>query len=135
MINSRLLFGIYSADKNREGYRRDSTHAMADSKALNYSMVNSGNHLQEFTEVFSWGSDRHGQLGLGKNLQSQKQFYSIPRFCSYNIAISQVACGSSHSVFITSNPLYSLNIVLALQLVYSMGSNAQGQLGIDDPYT
>ncbi len=35
-----------------------------------------------------------------------------------------MACGTSHSVFIT-----------AQQLVYAMGSNAQGQLGIEDPYT
>jgi alpha-tubulin suppressor-like RCC1 family protein len=48
----------------------------------------------------------------------------IPRFCSYNIPIIQVSCGTSHSIFITST-----------QLVYAMGSNAQGQLGIEDPYT
>ena len=57
---------------------------------------------QEYTEVFSWGSDKWGQLGLGKQGSSQKQFNMVPRFCSYNIPITQVACGASHSVFITS---------------------------------
>jgi alpha-tubulin suppressor-like RCC1 family protein len=50
--------------------------------------------------------------------------HTIPRFCSYNIEINVISCGQSHSVFITSN-----------NLIYSMGSNSNGQLGINDPYT
>ena len=53
-----------------------------------------------YTEVFSWGSDRNGQLGLGVELTSD-QTYTIPRFCSYNITIRQVSCGLNHAGFIT----------------------------------
>lgn len=49
--------------------------------------------------------------------------HPIPRFCSYNIPITTLACGQSHTVFITTT-----------SLVYAMGSNANGQLGINDPY-
>mgnify|MGYP002633616922 CR=1 FL=1 len=75
-----------------------------------------------YTEVFSWGNDRHGQLGLGEKNASGKQIYALPKLCSYNIEIAKIACGQSHTVFLTPN-----------HLVYSMGSNQKGQLGINDP--
>lgn len=53
-----------------------------------------------YTEVFSWGSDRQGQLGLGVD-NNKELNYSIPRFCSYNITIRQVSCGLNHAGFIT----------------------------------
>jgi len=56
----------------------------------------------DFTEIFSWGSDRHGQLGLGKQMSQGKAMHTVPRFCSYNIPIMQIACGAKHAVFITS---------------------------------
>ena len=69
----------------------------------------------EFTEVFSWGNDKNGQLGLGQRLSQGKQMHPVPRFCSYNIPINMVSCGQAHSVFITSkyfcfylNPLQQL---------------------------
>lgn len=74
-----------------------------------------------YTEVFSWGSDRYGQLGLGVDMASEHS-YSIPRFCSYNITIRQVSCGQNHAGFITQS-----------NFVYTMGSNSHGQLGIDEP--
>jgi len=43
-----------------------------------------------YTEVFSWGSDTEGQLGLGIQQisgASAEQNYPVPRFCSYNITI------------------------------------------------
>jgi E3 ubiquitin-protein ligase HERC4 len=49
--------------------------------------------------------------------------HPAPRFCSYNIPITTISCGQSHSVFITTT-----------KLVYAMGSNSNGQLGINDPY-
>lgn len=70
---------------------------------------------KEFTEVFSWGSDKEGQLGLGQKMSQGKQIHPNPRFCTYNIPINLIACGENHSVFITTN-----------QLVYSMGSNSSG---------
>ena len=41
-----------------------------------------------------------------------------------------VACGDEHAGFITSN-LFCVNIA-ATNLIYSMGSNVSGQLGIND---
>ena len=75
----------------------------------------------QYTEVFSWGADYHGQLGLGINLTGDQR-YSFPKFCSYNISIRQVACGFGHTCFVTFN-----------DYVYAMGTNENGQLGIDDP--
>ena len=56
----------------------------------------------DFTEVFSWGSDRHGQLGLGSQMSAGKALHNLPRFCSYNIPIFQISCGEKHAAFITS---------------------------------
>lgn len=67
------------------------------------------------TEVYSWGTDKHGQLGLGEKFSHGKQVYPVPKCCSYNIAISKIGCGDDHSIFITQD-----------SFVYSMGSNAFG---------
>jgi len=47
--------------------------------------------------------------------------FQIPRYCTYNIAIKMVACGDEHAGFITTS-----------NLIYTMGSNSNGQLGIND---
>ena len=66
---------------------------------------------QLYTEFFSWGSDKYGQLGLAEqdeeadsNLRStgslrnggfgRKMFYSEPRHLSFDIMIESLACGS-----------------------------------------
>lgn len=74
--------------------------------------------MEDFTEVFVWGSDQFGQLGLGNN---QHKTYSLPRFCSFNILIKSVSCGDQHSGFISSEGH-----------IYTMGSNLEGRLGIGD---
>ena len=74
----------------------------------------------EYTEIFSWGSDRCGQLGLGEDVTSFT-LKLVPRLCSYRIAIQTLSCGAKHSAFITVN-----------NLVYTMGSNTYGQLGLGD---
>jgi alpha-tubulin suppressor-like RCC1 family protein len=51
----------------------------------------------------------------------------VPRVCSYNITIAEVACGEEHAVFITRK-----QSDLGNKLIYSMGSNIDGQLGIGD---
>ena len=69
-----------------------------------------------YTEVFSWGSDRHGQLGLGIDVSSDPT-YTIPRFCSYNITIKQVSCGLNHAGFVTCKSpslFYTFRIKLPL---------------------
>ncbi len=61
-----------------------------------------GQPPKEFTEVFSWGSDRFGQLGLGQQMSSGKATHNLPRLCSYNIPIAQISCGAKHAAFLTS---------------------------------
>eukprot|EP01022_Parablepharisma_sp_SALTPOND_P016056 TRINITY_DN2314_c3_g1_i1.p1 TRINITY_DN2314_c3_g1~~TRINITY_DN2314_c3_g1_i1.p1 ORF type:complete len:1094 (+),score=138.92 TRINITY_DN2314_c3_g1_i1:12288-15569(+) len=72
-----------------------------------------------YTEIFAWGADRYGQLGLG-NKQSGR-CYCTPRFCSFNIVIKAVACGEEHSAFITGKGQ-----------IFTVGSNSEGRLGLGD---
>jgi alpha-tubulin suppressor-like RCC1 family protein len=65
---------------------------------------------KEHTEVYSWGSDAQGQLGLGAT--SEATAIQVPRSCSYKVPILKVACGREHTVILTTS-----------QLVYAMGSN------------
>jgi alpha-tubulin suppressor-like RCC1 family protein len=71
------------------------------------------------TEVFAWGLDNKGQLGLGS--QTSGKSISTPRFCSFNIVIKQVSCGEDHSGFISESGH-----------LYMMGSNQHGKLGLGD---
>lgn len=86
----------------------------------------------EYTEVFVWGEDKYGQLGIDSQLQTAPQsvlavggrtqrpdFIPVPRSCSFNIVIRQVACGRHHSAILT-----------AQGHLYMMGSNRMGQLGV-----
>lgn len=75
--------------------------------------------MDGYTEVFAWGGDSCGQLGLGGK-QGNKT-YCNPRFCSFNIIIRSLGCGEEHTAFIAENGY-----------VYTMGSNADGRLGIGD---
>ena len=74
---------------------------------------------EEVTEVFAWGLDHKGQLGLGGNYSSKS--YPVPRFYSFNISIRAISCGEDHSGFISISGH-----------VYCMGSNSNGKLGIGD---
>lgn len=77
------------------------------------------------TEVFSWGCDNKGQLGLGivhdREAGNEAFNQPQPRFCIYGVTIKQVSCGEEHSAFITTT-----------NYLYTMGSNRCGQLGIRD---
>jgi len=73
--------------------------------------------MEGFTEVFSWGLDNCGQLGLGTTSRDKK--YPSPVFCSFNILIKDISCGEDHSAFISESGH-----------VYCMGSNSNGKLGI-----
>ena len=73
--------------------------------------------MEGYTEVFAWGGDHFGQLGLGGKTTGKT--YSSPRFCSFNILIKEISCGEEHAGFIS----YSGHI-------YTMGSNSEGRLGI-----
>lgn len=81
--------------------------------------MNASSESEGYTEVFAWGADRYGQLGLGN--KHKGRCYCVPRFCTFNVVIRKVACGDEHSAFITDSGS-----------VYTMGSNADGRLGIGD---
>ncbi|XP_028751081.1 probable E3 ubiquitin-protein ligase HERC6 isoform X4 [Peromyscus leucopus] len=73
--------------------------------------------LSEDGQVFSWGKNSQGQLGLGKNFQSQ----ASPQKVKYleGIPLAQVAAGGNHS--------------FALSLTgtsFGWGSNSVGQLAL-----
>ncbi|OMJ68501.1 hypothetical protein SteCoe_34024 [Stentor coeruleus] len=74
--------------------------------------------MDSYTEVFAWGSDHFGQLGLGGAIGKN---YSTPRLCTFNVLIKEISCGEEHAAFISSQGH-----------VYTMGSNSDGRLGIDD---
>lgn len=74
--------------------------------------------MDSYTEVFAWGSDHFGQLGLGGAIGKN---YSTPRLCTFNVLIKEVSCGEEHAAFISNQGH-----------VYTMGSNSDGRLGIDD---
>lgn len=82
----------------------------------------SDEEIEFFTEIFSWGNDSKGQLGLGPaNSKGYKTRYSLPRYCTFNVRVTQISCGLEHTVFVTD-----------MGLIYSMGSNSCGQLGIGE---
>lgn len=67
-------------------------------------------------QVLVWGSDAHGQMGIGN---SKNLGYCIPRLCQFDISIAKISCGAAFSAFITKDGL-----------IFTMGSNEKGQLGI-----
>eukprot|EP00826_Nyctotherus_ovalis_P011536 TRINITY_DN12999_c0_g1_i16.p1 TRINITY_DN12999_c0_g1~~TRINITY_DN12999_c0_g1_i16.p1 ORF type:complete len:343 (-),score=56.81 TRINITY_DN12999_c0_g1_i16:64-1092(-) len=73
---------------------------------------------ESYTEIFAWGADRYGQLGLGN--QTGK-CYPVPRFCSFSVVIRSVSCGEEHSALITGKGE-----------IFTVGSNSEGRLGLGD---
>lgn len=68
-------------------------------------------------QVFSWGSNSQGQLGLGKNFSSQASPQKVKSL--EGIPLAQVAAGGTHS--------------FALSLTgtsFGWGSNSVGQLAL-----
>ena len=66
-------------------------------------------YSKAFTEVFAWGANQHGQLGI----DSLEQFIDVPRLCSFNVLIKSVYCGHAHAAILTNEGN-----------LYMMGSNA-----------
>jgi alpha-tubulin suppressor-like RCC1 family protein len=71
-------------------------------------------------EVYVWGDDSRGQLGLS-GIFGEESVFNVPQICSFNVIIKQLSCGLYHTVFGADNGL-----------LYSMGCNRYGQLGIGD---
>ena len=60
----------------------------------------------------------HGAGAEGNHL---KRSLNLPKSLSFEVMISAVACGAQHSTFVSKDGL-----------VFAFGSNADGQLGVDD---
>ena len=54
-------------------------------------------------EVYVWGSNSDGQLGLGEDVKS----VSTPTRLELQENIAKIACGYYHSVFVTGNRHFS----------------------------
>ncbi|XP_029453752.1 probable E3 ubiquitin-protein ligase HERC3 isoform X2 [Rhinatrema bivittatum] len=75
--------------------------------------------LADDGQFFSWGQNKHGQLGLGKGFDAQ---FSPQRVRSLEgIPLAQVAAGGAHS--------FALSLSGA---VFGWGRNSMGQLGLGD---
>ena len=44
----------------------------------------------EYTEVYAWGSNEHGQLGVAKIMNQLSSFISQSKICSFSIKISEI---------------------------------------------
>lgn len=75
-------------------------------------------HLSPGGDVFSWGLNSHGQLGLGKEVPVQDTPVLICALAG--VAVTQIAAGGTHSLFLTLT-----------DLVYCCGANKCGQLGVN----
>ncbi|XP_038150831.1 probable E3 ubiquitin-protein ligase HERC6 [Cyprinodon tularosa] len=69
-------------------------------------------------DVFSWGSNSRGQLGLGKEVAIQQRPVLV---CALTgVPVTQIAAGGDHTLFLTLSGL-----------VYCCGANKFGQLGVN----
>uniref|UniRef100_A0A8C5UM04 Uncharacterized protein n=1 Tax=Malurus cyaneus samueli TaxID=2593467 RepID=A0A8C5UM04_9PASS len=70
-------------------------------------------------ELFTWGQNTHGQLGVG----SQKTLTPKPQLVERlkGIPLAQIAAGGAHSTTVSLSGA-----------VYSWGKNSFGQLGLGD---
>lgn len=80
------------------------------------------------TQVYVWGSDSQGQLGIGSLQETgtlergaYTRAYPIPRAFSFDTIFKSCAAGTSHAALITSSGQ-----------LFMMGSNDSGKLGLGD---
>ena len=72
------------------------------------------------TELYVWGNNTMGQLGLGHQDTEEANKLKTLKTCSFNIHITSVACGEDSTFLVTKQGL-----------IYGMGSNQHGKLGLD----
>uniref|UniRef100_UPI0037E84922 probable E3 ubiquitin-protein ligase HERC6 n=1 Tax=Semicossyphus pulcher TaxID=241346 RepID=UPI0037E84922 len=69
-------------------------------------------------DVFTWGRNSHGQLGLGKDVALQ--YTPVLVTALTGVAVTQISAGATHTFFLTLPGL-----------VYCCGANKSGQLGLN----
>ncbi|XP_076648302.1 HECT and RLD domain containing E3 ubiquitin ligase 4 [Halictus rubicundus] len=97
---------------------------LVDAPGLNvlvFKKVTCGAHhtlaVNEWGQLFSWGSNADGQLGLDSKTVMECTPRMVKVLCTSTIV--QVACGVKHTLALTNNGE-----------LYSWGSNNEGQLGL-----
>lgn len=94
--------------KQEELERKPSTRSASENEMNRPSVVIE-------TEVWSWGKNNKGQLGLGDMID--RPLPTIVKAMS-NKRVVKICCGTSHTMALTAN-----------SQVYSWGNNGEGQLG------
>lgn len=78
--------------------------------------------------LFAFGSNSQGQCGLGNPAETDIRIQTIPmvveRFRALDAKVELVSCGSAHTLVLCSLP------ALAKLVVFAMGLNSSGQLGL-----
>ncbi|XP_060594475.1 probable E3 ubiquitin-protein ligase HERC4 isoform X2 [Ruditapes philippinarum] len=74
--------------------------------------------LTDDGQIYSWGDNRFGQLGLGHTISQ-----NIPQYIASlkGIPVAQVVCGGSHSLLLSKSGA-----------IFGWGRNCFGQLGLND---
>ena len=78
--------------------------------------------MTEASEVYTWGSNTHGQLGLG---YCSSQCVATPKLvdCLSCLPVRQVVAGAYHNLLVTPSGS-----------VYAWGANTRGQLGLGEDF-
>ena len=90
--------------------------------------------LQDNGDLYSWGENTCGQLGLGDNQLAKDSPQKIPKFCSSNVA--SFCCGWQHTVVLSGKLCFfsasCVFIPVESGAVYTCGDNRLGELGLGD---
>ncbi|KAI8147966.1 regulator of chromosome condensation 1/beta-lactamase-inhibitor protein II [Fennellomyces sp. T-0311] len=84
-------------------------------------------HDEKETQLYSFGNNMYGQLGLGKSKATDPGtlvMQTQPQAVETCMNITDIACGLDHTVFVAGD-----------KHLYAMGWGADGQLGLADGWT
>ena len=121
IMTTNSTIEVYQSEMSNRDHENNRQHNNEDPNTSNLRqrpsapVLESNTVVIEYTEVFVWGEDKHGQLGIDSQLQMNNNsdmvvagvnirpdFIPVPRSCSFNIVIEQVACGDRHSAILTA---------------------------------
>ncbi|CAJ1364560.1 unnamed protein product, partial [Effrenium voratum] len=112
-LESRLHGSFIDAPRSVEGPLGDEeVQVKLIAAGDNFTMA-----VTEDDQLYTWGANANGQLGLGK-LQDQMVPQLVPQLSG--LRIGTICCGACHSLAITSDGAK----------VWAWGSNVHGQLGV-----
>ena len=72
-------------------------------------------------QLYTWGDNQFGQLGIGPAAVGKKVAVPSPLDCLNPLPIRSIACGAHHSFIVSHSGA-----------VYAWGKNNMGQLGLGD---